>query len=159
MKKLIKSALIFVGGMTAGGYGVVNMVLKSETFTTAFKDAITKKTIKLLYGPESNQFKHKVSYWDCGVHPQRARHHYEYYGGLDDIIFESRKDADDAVDTMLDNVNKYGMVSVGDVYEIFGLSAPDYAASKYGWQSVEGAKVARVRDGYQIQLPKPTAIK
>lgn len=49
MGKFIKNMLVFMGGMTAGGYCVVNAALKSQTFTTALKDAIAKKTVEVVY--------------------------------------------------------------------------------------------------------------
>lgn len=55
MGKFIKTALVFIGGMTAGGYCVVNAALKFSTFTTALKEAITKKTVEVVYGEETKK--------------------------------------------------------------------------------------------------------
>lgn len=41
--------------MTAGGYCVVNAALKFSTFTTALKEAITKKTVEVVYGEETKK--------------------------------------------------------------------------------------------------------
>lgn len=156
MGKLINTALVFIGGMTVGGYCVVNAALKSETFTTAFKDAITKKATEVIYGAECECPKRKVSYYDALHRSKSVNRSLEQ---SDDIVFETREDAEKALDAMEAIVKKYGVVSLADVYDIVGRAATTYIASKYGWRSVNDAKVVRCRKGYYIKLPKAEEIK
>ena len=156
MGKLINTALVFIGGMTAGGYCVVNAALKSETFTTALKDTIGKKAVEVIYGSTDEQPKHKVPYNDIFYNRQRMN---RTLVNCDDIAFETRKDAEQVLTTMADTIEKYGVVTLADVYDIAGISEPSYATSKYGWWSVDAGQVVRCRDGYYIKLPKAEEIK
>lgn len=156
MGKLINTALVFIGGMTAGGCCVVSAALKSETFTTALKDAVTKKTTEVLYGTECERPKRKVSYYDAYRRPHSANHSLEH---CDDIVFNTRKDAEFVLDAMSDAIKQYGVVSLADVYDIAGIGSPAFTANKYGWRSVEDGEVVRCRDGYYIKLPKAEEIK
>ena len=156
MGKLINTALVFVGGMTAGGYCVVNAALKSETFTTALKDAIREKAVEVVYGSTDEPTKRKVSYNDVYRSRWSMNRALEQ---CDDIIFETREDAEHVLDAMTDIVKQYGVVSLADVYNIIGRTAITYAAGKYGWKSVDSGQVVRCRDGYYIKLPRAEEIK
>lgn len=155
MGKLIKTALVFIGGMTAGGYCVVNAALKSETFTTALKDAITKKTTEILYGTECERPKRKVPRNDTY---QKSRNNDRCMKNLVDVVFDNRKDAETVLDAMMDIIDQYGVISLADVYDILEIPTID-SASKYGWVSVDNGKVVRERDGYHIRLPDAFKIK
>lgn len=157
MGKFIRTALVFMGGMTAGGYCVVNAALKSQTFTTALKDAIAKKTVEVIYGEEPKAIQRRVSYYDTYRHDRKTPNY--CLECCQDIIFQTRQDAEDVLTEMEDVVNQYGVVSLADVYDIAGQVAPSYAANKYGWRSLKNAKVVRCREGYFIEVPKATEIK
>lgn len=157
MGKFIRTALVFMGGMTAGGYCIVNAALKSQTFTTALKDAIAKKTVEVIYGEEPRSIRRRVSYYDTYRHDRKAPNYCLEY--CQDIVFQTREDAETALSSMEDVIKQYGVISLADVYDIVGRVAPSYAANKYGWKSLENAKVVRCREGYFIEVPKATEIK
>ena len=71
----------------------------------------------------------------------------------DDIILDTRREAEEVLDRMQDLVDTYGMVSVADLYDLVGISG-SYTDNKYGWMHLRGADVQRVRDGYLLKLPK-----
>ena len=54
---------------------------------------------------------------------------------------------------MDDILEKYGMVSVADLYDLVGVTG-NYTDNKYGWTNLSNAEIVRVRDGYQIKLPR-----
>ena len=59
---------------------------------------------------------------------------------------------------MLDVIDRYGFVTVGDMYDLSGLTPP-YTANSYGWTSIRTAEPVRVRDGgYVLKLPKASPI-
>lgn len=157
MGKFIKTMLVFMGGMTAGGYCVVNAALKSQTFTTALKDTIAKKTAEVVYGEEPRAIRRRVSYYDTYRHDRKVPNY--CLECCQDIIFQTREDAETALSSMEDVIKQYGVVSLADVYDIAGRITPSYAANKYGWKSLENAKVVRCREGYFIEVPKATEIK
>lgn len=75
----------------------------------------------------------------------------------DEIVFDTRGEAEKVLDHMIDIVNNYGIVSVSEMYELSNLTQP-YTSNKYGWTSLRTADVVRVRDGYVIKLPKAKPI-
>lgn len=143
--------------MTAGGYCVVNAALKSQTFTTALKDAIAKKTVEVVCGEEPRAIRRRVSYYDTYRHDRKAPNY--CLECCQDIVFQTREDAETALSSMEDVIKQYGVISLADVYDIVGRVAPSYATNKYGWKSLENAKVVRCREGYFIEVPKATEIK
>ena len=72
---------------------------------------------------------------------------------LDDIILESRGEAEDVLERMDELIATYQLVSVADFYDLVGVSG-NYTDNKYGWTDIRNASVIRVRDGYMIKLPK-----
>lgn len=81
--------------------------------------------------------------------PARTRTGYDY----DDIILETRGEAEDVLERMEELIDMYQLVSVADFYDLVGVSG-NYTDNKYGWTNVRNASVVRVRDGYMIKLPK-----
>lgn len=71
----------------------------------------------------------------------------------DDIILESRGEAEDVLARMDELIATYQLVSVADFYDLVGVSG-NYTDNKYGWTDIRNASVVRVRDGYMIKLPK-----
>lgn len=78
----------------------------------------------------------------------RARHNF------DEIILDSRTEAEEVIDRLFDLVNQYEMASVADLYELVGL-ASTHIDHKWGWVDLEGAGVTRIRAGYLLDLPTP----
>lgn len=77
---------------------------------------------------------------------------------MDDIIFESRGEAERVIDEMFAVLDEYKIVRVADLYDMAGLSQP-YTSNKYGWTNLRNAKVVRVRNGYTIELPRAVPIE
>lgn len=59
---------------------------------------------------------------------------------------------------MDDLIDKYGTVSVGDLYELLG-EEPAYTDEKWGWTDLTESGIRRVRDGYLLQLPQPESFR
>ncbi|MCM1525228.1 MAG: hypothetical protein NC120_12315 [Ruminococcus sp.] len=76
---------------------------------------------------------------------------------FDNIIVETRGDAEDILLTMEEIISEYGMVSVADLYDLAGISG-SYTDNKYGWRDIRGAYVTRVQGGYTFKFPKVTAL-
>lgn len=76
---------------------------------------------------------------------------------VDDILLASRPEADLVLERLYDLLEKYGTVSVSDLYSLVGLSG-SYVDQKWGWTELQGAQVRRVREGYIVELPRPVAI-
>lgn len=75
---------------------------------------------------------------------------YEY----DDIIIESRGEAELVLERLDEIIASYGMASIADLYDLVGMTSRSYMDNKYGWTDIRNAKVTQVRDGYILQLPR-----
>ena len=80
---------------------------------------------------------------------------------FDNLLLETRGEAEDALRSMDEIIESYGIVSVADLYELVGLEKDvEYTDNDYGWTSIRNAKVERTLDGYYLlNLPKPMPIK
>jgi hypothetical protein len=87
------------------------------------------------------------------VMSRRARTRHDF----DEIILDSRTEAEEVIDRLFDLVSRYETASVADLYELVGISST-HTDHKWGWTDVRGAGVSRVRDGYLLDLPEPHPI-
>lgn len=71
----------------------------------------------------------------------------------DEIVLDSRGEAEEVLTRMDELVSTYGIVSVADFYDLVGVTC-QYTDNKYGWTNIRNAQVMRVRDGYMIKMPK-----
>lgn len=84
-----------------------------------------------------------------GRSSSRTRGSYSY----DDIIFDSRGEAERVLERMEDLIDQYKLVTVADLYEMVDVPG-EWTDNKYGWTSLRTAEAVRVRDGYMLKLPK-----
>lgn len=78
---------------------------------------------------------------------------------IDDVIFESRAEAEDVLNEMDEVLETYEFVSVADYYEIAGVSGSGtHTNNRYGWSNLRTADIIRVRDGWTIKMPRPKVI-
>ncbi len=73
---------------------------------------------------------------------------------FDQVEVPSRKEAEDILNTMVDRTIMYGMASVADLYDLSGVPSV-YTDNDWGWDSVEGSRIERSRNGYIIRMPQP----
>jgi hypothetical protein len=72
-----------------------------------------------------------------------------------EIVIESRGEAEQVIDTLIEIVEQYGQATVSDLYGLVGITSA-YTEQKYGWTTLQGANVQHVRGGgYLLVLPKP----
>lgn len=72
---------------------------------------------------------------------------------FDDLVFQTRAEALEVLDQMNDVIEKYGVVTQADVYEMAELS-PQPIDHKWGWSDLTGARVMKIREGHLIQIPR-----
>lgn len=78
--------------------------------------------------------------------------------GFDDIILESRGEAEEVLTRMDELIETYGFVTVADLYDLVGKSC-SYTDNKYGWTNLRNAETVRVRGGdYMLRLPRASTI-
>lgn len=126
----------------------------------AISDIVTNGIEMLLYGETRSKSKSRESrvsytkYYDRDRDYDRPARRTGRYGyDYDDIILNTRSEAEEVLDRMDDLIDTYGMVSVADLYDLVGISG-NYTDNKYGWTNLRNADVQRIRDGYLLKLPK-----
>ncbi len=78
-------------------------------------------------------------------------------GNYHDIVFGTVQDAELVLANMYERINEYRIASLGDLKEMANQpTTPSDEA--YGWTSLDGARISKVRDGYALELPRPTLI-
>lgn len=82
---------------------------------------------------------------------KRARSRHDF----DEIVLDSRSEAEEVIDRLFDLVSRYDSATVADLYELTGLSS-SHTDHKWGWTDLRGATVSRLRNsGYLLDLPEP----
>jgi hypothetical protein len=97
-----------------------------------------------------NNYSNKASMYSNQNDQPRARTGFEY----DDILFNSKGQAEEALDQMEEIIKTYHMVSIADMYDVAGLTAFPSTYNKYGWKDISSAVSCRVQDGYIIKMPR-----
>lgn len=129
-------------------------------------DIITNGAHRLLYGesgrasntPGVSKISYR-SYYDkhssnISVTDSRSKSVYSY----DDIILDSRGEAEEVLDRLGELIDAYGMASVADLYDLVGVTG-NYTDNNYGWDNLNDAKPILVNDGYMLRLPKARPLK
>lgn len=130
----------------------------------AISDIVRDGIDMILYGEsrgrKSSSASGYVSYRDYSrsddrdrFRDSRSRSSYAH----DDIILDSRGEAEEVLTRMDELIDTYGNVSVADLYDLVGKSS-EYTDNKYGWTNIRNAEPIRVRDGYMLKLPKALPI-
>jgi len=77
---------------------------------------------------------------------------------FNEVVLFDRGETEEVLLSLNEQIDKYGMVSVADFYDMVGQSAP-YTANKYGWRDLRDVGIDRVRDGYSINFPKASPLE
>ncbi len=80
------------------------------------------------------------------------------YDSTTDLIFHTRIEAEKAFAAIHDIFEEFGRVTKADVLEICG-KALCYTDSFTGWGSLDGMRILRVTDGWQIVMPRKSWTK
>lgn len=118
----------------------IDMILYGETGHTKKNSSASKVSYRSYYDKANDRREYD---------PSRTKTGYSY----DDIILDTRGEAEDVLSRMDELVATYGLVSVADLYDLVGITG-NYTDNKYGWTDIRSASVVRVRDGYMLKLPK-----
>ena len=157
----IKSSLISDDSKSVKSY-VLN-----DVFIPAAKklisDVVTSGIDILLYGESRRSSKFnsgsKISYtkyYDSRPEPRYASRQTDY--AYNDVVFQTRVDAERVLDVLEEAISEYGLVSVADFYDAAGISS-QYTDNNYGWTNLSSAKIMPTRDGWTIVLPRAMSLK
>ena len=132
----------------------------------AISDIVTSGIDMILYGEAGNRNKKRssvgyVSYNNFSDKKDPVRHESKSRFDYNDLVFESRAEAEAVREQMENIIEGYGFVTIADMYDMVDMTAP-FTSNKYGWTNIRNAEIARVRDGngygYIIKLPRAMAI-
>jgi len=133
---------------------------------------VTKGTEMILFGEASRSSSNKIktgigTYVSYGGQYRESRERLmpsrqnRMSHRFDDVKFETRGDAEQVLDVLVDYVERYGQATIGDFYDACGIT-PEWTdtaeCESYGWKDMRGASVSRIRDGYIVDLPKCTKL-
>lgn len=77
---------------------------------------------------------------------------------VNDIIIADRGEAEEVLLRMKESINSYGMVSVGDFYDLVGQRG-NFTDQKWGWFDLRTADIIRVEGGFCIRFPRVQPIE
>lgn len=105
------------------------------------------------------------SYYQNPVAPQapvqgQVRSAQQAMYGPESILFDMRSDAEIVLGKMFELLQMYQNVSVGDMYDLAGLTSPSgWTDFKYGWRELNGARVVPIGSKWTISLPPVTPLR
>ena len=77
---------------------------------------------------------------------------------FDDIVLDSRGEAEEVLSHLDDIIATYGVARVADLYDLVGVTG-NYTDNNYGWTNIRNAEAVRTRDGgYMLKLPRAVSI-
>lgn len=155
---------IFISEDAANVKSYIVMDVLVPAVKKAISDIVRDGIDMILYGEsrgrKSSSASGYVSYRDYSrsddrdrFRDSRSRSSYAH----DDIVLDSRGEAEEVLIRMDELIDTYGNVSVADMYDLVGKSS-EYTDNKYGWTNIRNAEPIRVRDGYMLKLPKALPI-
>lgn len=165
-----KFADIFISEDASNVKSYIFMDVLVPAIKKAISDIVTDGIDMILYGGTGHSKKRSGgnnatyvsyrSYSDRDRRDDRRRDEGRRYSkySFEDIILESRGDAEDVLDRLDELIDQYSMVRVSDLYDLVGITG-EYTDNKYGWTSLVSARVEPVRGGgYMLKLPNPMPI-
>lgn len=161
---ILKGAFITEDIRSVGSYILTDVVIPS--IKNILSDTVSNGINMLLFGEagrkrgsSSSKISYSQYYSDRNnavTSPNRSlgRTGWDY----DEITFETRGDAERVLTELDEAIDRFGVISVGDLYNAAGVTTENFTVNKYGWTNIRSAEVIRVRDGYVIKMPKATPI-
>lgn len=160
-KKKNKLAETFISEDASNIKSYILMDVLVPAIKKAVIDIVTDGISMLFYGDTSHGNRRSSTsasyisynrYSDRDRRDDRASYGRSRYS-YDDIILQSRGEAEEVLDRMSEMIDTYGIVSVADMYDLVGI-ATNYTDNKYGWTNLRNAEPIRVSNGYMLKLPK-----
>ena len=101
----------------------------------------------------TNRVQYDKSYQNNQVNQYQSPNAKRTIYAIREAVFPNREEALMVLDNMMNEIDKYGQVSVADYYDWIGIGDSTFADVSYGWDDLARARVVSVRGGYAISLP------
>lgn len=149
----------FLGMFFSGDLMDIKDYILQDVIIPAIKNTIEDSVSMMLNGgtrknsrkPTSSRISYR-SYYEREEN-DRERYRKDHGYSCNDVILESRTEAEEVIARLDELIDVYGMASVADLYDLVGISG-QYTDNKYGWTDVRSATHVRVRDGYLLKMPR-----
>jgi hypothetical protein len=164
-------AEIFIGGDVKGVGSFIFTEIMIPAAKDAIADGITQGIERMLFGEVRSTSRRRGGY-----RPQQGNINYTRYANrnasppfvvmqpqerkpnapstYEDIVLETRGDAEAVIHKLYELVASYDAATVADLYELVGMTG-SFVDNKWGWTNIQGSGVERVRNGYMLSLPDP----
>lgn len=128
---------------------------------------IGRDILEMLVSPNSHE--RRSTYRDRGT----TRVSYDRYSREDDYarktktrkssvfenpLFATRGEAEDVLEMMLEAIDKFGVVTVMDLYDMLGEENTSFSDDRYGWIDLRRAEIRPYRGDFLLDLPRPKFI-
>lgn len=139
------------------------------TVKNLISDTVTRGIESMLYGGDSRP-RSRTSYSDYSGYSRpkgnrdrstdrrERRSARQAEPERNEIIFESRSDANDVIDRMSDIIDQYGQASLADLNALIGASS-NFIDDNWGWTDMGSFNVRQVRDGFMLTHDEPQSLK
>ena len=155
-----KLANLFISEDVKNVKSYITMDIIVPAIKKAVVDVVTDGINMIVHGERSRGSKGSISskvsyrsYYDRRDDDRRPSDRTRTGYNYDDIILETRGEAEEVLDRMNELIELYKEASVADLYDLVGITG-NYTDNKYGWTNLRNAEPIRVRDGYMLRLPK-----
>lgn len=85
---------------------------------------------------------------------RRGRRAYSF----DDIVFDTREDAESVIERLVDLTVEFGEATVSDLLDLVGETGT-WADDDNGWEELGKARVVRIDRGWILDLPRPYSLR
>nr|DAN84209.1 MAG TPA: hypothetical protein [Caudoviricetes sp.] len=139
------------------------------TVKNLISDTVTRGIESMLYGGDSRP-RSRTSYSDYSGYSRpkgnrdrstdrrERRSARQAEPERNEIIFDSRSDANDVIDRMSDLIDQYGQASLADLNALIGASS-NFIDDNWGWTDMGSFDVRQVRDGFMLTHDEPQSLK
>lgn len=130
----------------------------------AISDIVTNGIDMILYGESGRPKKSGSSYvsYDSRYRSDSDRRResapVRTSARYDDIVLDSRQEAEEVLNRMDELIDTYGVVRVADMFDLCGLTC-NFTDNNYGWTNISSATVQHTRDGFVIKMPRAMPIQ
>lgn len=138
----------------------------------AITDMVTQGIQQLLYGEVDPRRRPTSGYtsYSSSSRSDRGRAHYESRRierheprqpkptNVEDLVFDTRGDAVDAIEYIAETIEQYGQVSVADLMSSVGIQ-PRYTDERWGWTTTDAFEIRQIREGWLVSADRPEPLK
>lgn len=160
-KTVSKESFIVEDAKNVGSYILTDVLLPAAK--KAIRDIVTDGIEMLLYGStrsRNDSGRRGAAYVSYDRFSQDRPNDYSYRSSpkvytYNNLSFASRVDAEAVLESMREQLRRYGMCSVADMCGLANVDC-EWTDNKFGWTSLKTAEIIRDRygDGWIIKLPK-----